>query len=76
MTVVNFRCDPTTEALLQSLAIEGESRSDTIRRAIHDAVRLRRRDQMRAEGLACADDAEDVAESKAVLRDMEGLRAW
>lgn len=76
MTVVNFRCDPATEALLQSLAVAGESRSDTIRRAIHDAVRLRRRDQMRAEAFASAQDAEDLAESKAVLQDMADLRAW
>lgn len=76
MTVVNFRCDPATEALLQSLAVEGESRSDTIRRAIHDAVKLQRRDQMRAEALACAQDPEDLAESKAVLEDLADLRAW
>lgn len=76
MTVVNFRCDPATEALLEALAIEGESRSETIRRAIQDAMRLRRRERMRAEALALSDDAEDVAESTAAGQDLENLRAW
>lgn len=75
MTVVTFRCDPATEALLEALAIEGESRSETIRRAIQDAMRLRRRERMRAEALALSDD-EDLAESTAAGQDLENLRAW
>lgn len=76
MTVVNFRCDPATEALLEALAIDGESRSETIRRAIQDAMRLRRRERMRAEALALSDDAEDLAERTAAGQDLENLRAW
>ncbi|WP_425309502.1 ribbon-helix-helix protein, CopG family [Ammonicoccus fulvus] len=76
MTVVNFRCDPDTEAALEALAVEGESRSETIRRAIHDAMRFRRREQMRAEALEAAQDPDDVNESKAVLDDLASLRAW
>lgn len=76
MTVVNFRCDPATEALLEALAIEGESRSETIRRAIQDAMRLRRRERMRAEALALSDDAEDLAERTAAGQDLENVRAW
>ena len=73
---MNFRCDPATEALLESLAVEGESRSETIRRAIHDAMRLKRREQMRAEALTLREDADDLAESKAAGHDLEDLRAW
>ncbi|MDO5533976.1 MAG: ribbon-helix-helix protein, CopG family [Propionibacteriaceae bacterium] len=49
MALVSFRCDADTLALIASLAREGETRSDTIRRALHDAARLRQRDQMQAE---------------------------
>ncbi|MBK8758200.1 MAG: ribbon-helix-helix protein, CopG family [Actinomycetales bacterium] len=76
MTSVTFRCDDATEALLDSLARDGESRSDTIRRALLDAARLRRREQMRAEARALVDDAADLAESRAVRADLDPLRAW
>lgn len=76
MTVVNFRVDPETEALIGSLARPGETRSETIRRALWDAERLRRRERMHAEALGLAADDEDHAEAVDVLRDMGDLRAW
>lgn len=76
MTMVTFRTDSGTEALLAELARPGESRSDTIRRAIQDAARLKRREQMRAEAETCRDDPADRAEASDVLADMDGLRAW
>jgi predicted transcriptional regulator len=76
MTTISFRCDDATEALLDALAVPGESRSDTIRRALSDAARLHRREQMRAEAGRCAADAADLAESAAVRADMDDLRAW
>lgn len=76
MTVVNFRCDTETEALLASLAREGENRSDTIRRALRDADKLRRRDLMRAEAASVVDDPHDRAEMDAVRADLDALRAW
>jgi hypothetical protein len=75
MTQVAFHCDEATEALLDSLARHGESRSDTIRRALQDAARLRRREQMRAEAHSLVDDAADLAESRAVRADLDPLRA-
>ena len=76
MTQVAFHCDEATEALLDSLARHGESRSDTIRRALQDAARLRRREQMRAEARGLVDDAADLAESRAVGADLDPLRAY
>lgn len=76
MTTISFRCDDATEALIDTLAVPGESRSDTIRRALGDAARLHRREQMREEAGRCADDAADLAESAAVQAELDELRAW
>ena len=50
--------------------------SDAIRQALVDAVRLRRREQMRAESRELMSDEDDRAESRRVLADMNELRAW
>ena len=55
---------------------DGSTASDAIRQALVDAVRLRRREQMRAESLALMDDDADRAESRQVLLEMDELRAW
>jgi hypothetical protein len=47
-----------------------------IRDAILAAWRARRDEQVRAEAQAIANDPDDVAEVRAVLSDMESLRAW
>lgn len=76
MTMLSFRSDPETDAALLQLARPGESRSDTVRRAIHDATTFARRERMRAEALECTTDPDDRAEARAVGSDLEGLRAW
>jgi len=76
MTVISFRVDDATAALIDALAAPHESRSDTIRRALADALRLQRRENMRAEAALCAEDAADLAESAAVREDLDDLRAW
>lgn len=73
---MTFRADAETTRLIEQLAVEGESRSDTIRRALHDAARLHRREQMRREAQECLESEEDRAEAVAVLADLEPLRAW
>jgi hypothetical protein len=50
--------------------------SDAIRQALVDAVRLRRREQMRKESLEAANDPGDLAESRKILKEMDELRAW
>lgn len=75
MTVVTFRVDAATEALIESLALPGETKSDTIRRALGDAARLRRRERMRAEAEGLSQDVDDLAESANVREQMDALRA-
>ena len=76
MSVVNFRTDERSERALAELMVDGSTASDAIRRALVDAVRLRRREQMRAESLALTNDDADRAESRRVLLEMDELRAW
>jgi len=76
MAVVNFRTDARADQALAELTADGSTVSDAIRRALVDAVRLRRREQMRRESLEASRSAEDLAESLAVRREMDDLRAW
>jgi hypothetical protein len=76
MAVVNFRTDESSEAALAELTADGTTVSDAIRRALVDAVRLRRREQMRRESLEMLHDSDDLAESRAVRKEMDELRAW
>ena len=76
MPVVTFRTDEPSERALAELTADGSSTSDAIRQALIDAVRLRRREQMRAESLELMNDADDRAESRRVLAEMDELRAW
>jgi hypothetical protein len=76
MSVVNFRTDERSEQALAELMADGSTASDAIRQALVDAVRLRRREQMRAESRVLMSDDADRAESRQVLSDMDELRAW
>jgi hypothetical protein len=76
MSVVNFRTDERTDRALAELTADGSTVSDAIRQALVDAVRLRRREQMRQESLELAADPADLAESRRVLNEMDDLRAW
>ena len=76
MSVVNFRTDERSARALAELMADGSTASEAIRQALVDAVRLRRRDQMRAESLELMNDPEDRAESRRVLVEMDTLRAW
>ena len=75
MAVVNFRTDERAERALAELTADGSTVSDAIRQALVDAVRLRRREQMRRESLELSADPADLAESRRVLADMDELRA-
>jgi len=76
MAVVNFRTDEGSARALAELTADGSTASEAIRRALVDAVRLRRREQMRRESLEAATDPGDIAESRLVLKEMDELRAW
>lgn len=68
--------DDASERALTELTADGSTVSETIRRALVDAVLLHRRGLMRAESSRLRDDAEDLVESRRVRADMNALRAW
>ncbi len=76
MPVLNFRTDACSEKALVELMADGSTASDAIRQALVDAVRLRRREQMRAESRALINDEADRAESRRVLAEMDDPRVW
>lgn len=76
MAVINFRTDSAAERALAELTADGATTSEAIRQALTDAVRMRRREQMRRESLELLNDPADLAESRAILEEMEELRAW
>jgi predicted phage gp36 major capsid-like protein len=76
MTVLNFRTDQRSEKALAELMADGSTASEAIRQALVDAVRLRRREQMRAESRELMNDEVDLAESRSVAAAMDAHRAW
>lgn len=76
MAVVNFRTDDRADQALAELTADGSTVSAAIRQALVDAVRLRRREQMRRESMEASRNTSDLAESLAVRREMDELRAW
>ncbi|GAA2612510.1 hypothetical protein GCM10010399_49250 [Dactylosporangium fulvum] len=76
MSTITFRTDDDVDRALAELTSGDRDRSQVIRDAILAAWRARREEQIRAEAEAVAADADDVAEARAVLADMESLRAW
>lgn len=74
MAVLNFRTDERSEQALAELRADGATVSEAIRQALVDAVRLKRREQMRRESLAASQNPADLAEAKQVLADMDELR--
>ena len=76
MSVITFRADDEVDHALAELSGGERDRSQVIREAILAAWRARRDEQLRAEAEAIAADPDDQAEARAVLADMESLRAW
>lgn len=59
MGIVNVRISGEAEQALEELTADGTSTSEAVRRALLDAVALRRREQMRAEALRSMSDPAD-----------------
>ncbi|HYU83465.1 MAG TPA: hypothetical protein VEK80_01560 [Kribbellaceae bacterium] len=76
MGTITFRADDEVERALVELMADGQDRSAVIRRAIVDAARRLADDRLRAEAAALAADEADVAEARAVLADLDAVRAW
>jgi hypothetical protein len=75
MSVITFRADDEVDHALAELTDGQHDRSQVIREAILSAWRTRRDARLLAEAEAVAADDEDRAEARAVLTDMESLRA-
>jgi len=76
MPTITFRPDDESERALAALTADGRSASAAIRDAlVHEAQRLAE-ERLRAEATTLAADADDVAEARRVLTDLEPLRAW
>ena len=72
--VVRARLDRPSEEGLALLMREGRNQSEAVRLAlVESAERRRRRSSLLAEVQRLAGDAEDVAERRAVMADMEAL---
>ncbi|WP_067175864.1 hypothetical protein [Microtetraspora niveoalba] len=76
MSVVTFQADSRTETALAELTADGQAPDEVIREAIVMAWRLRRAETARREAVAAGDDPDDREEARAIMRDMESLRAW
>ncbi len=76
MATITFRTDTDIDRALADLTSGERDRSQVIRDAIIAAWRARRTELLRAEAEALAADPQDRAEARAVLADMEPLRAW
>ena len=76
MATITFRTDDDIDRALADLTAGDRDRSQVIRDAIIAAWQARRAERIRAEAEALAADPEDRAEARAVLADMEPLRAW
>jgi predicted transcriptional regulator len=76
MSVITFRADDEVDRALSELANGERDRSQVIRDAIMAALRTRHAEELRAEAESIAADENDRAEARAVLADMESLRAW
>jgi predicted transcriptional regulator len=76
MSTITFRTDDEVDRALTELSSGDRDRSQVIRDAIIAAWRRQHDEQLRAEAEAVAADPDDRAEARAVLADMESLRAW
>ena len=76
MATITFRTDEEVDQALAEMASGERDRSQVIREAIIAAWHRQRDEQLRAEAEIIAADPDDRAEARAVLADMESLRAW
>lgn len=77
MTTVTFRADDRAEQELAVLQKAwGTSRTDVIRRALHQAAEAALAEEVLRRSKELADDPEDRRAVTEALADMEELRAW
>ena len=72
---MNVRINGESERALRVLTADGTSTSVAVRQALIDAVRFRRREQMRREALESMNDPEEQLILKRAMTEWEDLRA-
>ncbi|SFI88973.1 hypothetical protein SAMN05216275_105283 [Streptosporangium canum] len=76
MGVLTVEIDSDTERVLSELTSDGRSTTDVIREAIHIAGRLRWMDQARTDAERLGNDPDDLAEIRAIRRELGDADAW
>lgn len=76
MATITFRTDDAVDKALAGLLEGAGDRSQVIRDAILGAWRDRQDARLRAEAEVLAADPAERDEARAVLADMDALRAW
>lgn len=76
MSSLTMRTDKAVEEALATLTASGRSRSEAARQAILEAAKAKRRAALRAEAESLLDDPDDVAQSRRLAAEMDGIRAW
>ena len=74
--VLGVRTDPEIDQALEILGDEYGNRSDLLKAAILALADSKRRRQLREESARLANDPNDLAETRAVMAEMDELRAW
>lgn len=73
---ISFRPDAEARAALDEINDDYDSPTQILKAGILLLAEQKRSAALRAESLAAANDPDDLAETKAAMRDMEPLRAW
>lgn len=76
MANISFRSDPETDRALSELTAEGSDKSEVIRQALINEARRHRRERMRSQSEALANDPVDKAEMGKIMAEMDAVRAW
>lgn len=76
MTSMTIRIDPEAEQALAALTGNGRSRSEVVRAALLLAYEQLRSARLRAEAEAAAQDADDLAEVRAIREELDAPGAW
>jgi len=76
MANISFRSDRETDRALSELTSEGSDKSEAIRQALINEARRHRRQRMRSQSEALADDPVDMAEIRKIKAEMDAVRAW
>jgi Arc/MetJ-type ribon-helix-helix transcriptional regulator len=74
--ILSLRSDAEIAAAVDRIGDRYGNRTDMIKTAILHLAEEVRREELRAEVLQAVNDPDDVAEMRAVLAEMEQLRAW